>query len=64
MKTASPGEYLWTKTTFSDGNKNYTYARQGTNGTDGKNGTNGTNGKDGAAGPGIVFRGPYDSSKT
>lgn len=35
------GQYLWTKTTFSDGNIAYGVARQGENGADGKDGANG-----------------------
>ena len=34
----SEGEYLWSKTTFSDGNVSYGVARQGVDGEDGQNG--------------------------
>ena len=42
-----PGQYLWTKTTFSDNTVAYGVARQGVNG---QNGQNGQDGQDGAAG--------------
>ncbi len=44
--SAPEGQYLWTKTTFSDGNVAYGVAKQGVSGKDGTDGINGTNGKD------------------
>ena len=44
--SVGPGEYLWTKTTYSDGHIAYTVARSGTNGIDGIDGTDGVDGND------------------
>lgn len=44
------GQYLWTKTTFSDGNVAYGVAKQGKQGQQGIPGTDGKDGKDGADG--------------
>ena len=46
-------QYLWTKTTFSDGNVAYGVAKQGKQGQQGIPGTDGKDGKDGADGRGI-----------
>ena len=43
-------QYLWTKTTFSDGNVAYGVAKQGKQGQQGIPGTDGKDGKDGADG--------------
>lgn len=41
-----------------------TKALAGSSGSNGTNGTNGTDGANGADGPGVVFRGPWDSTVT
>lgn len=41
------GQYLWTRTTFSDGKVAYGVARQGVNGANGKDGASGKDGDDG-----------------
>ena len=51
--SASPGQYLWTKITFSDGKVAYSVARQGANGIS-ITGATGPEGPQGATGP----RGP------
>jgi hypothetical protein len=47
IPSASPGQYLWTKTTvnYSDGNSTiaYSVSRMGVNGQDGQDGANGNN---------------------
>lgn len=43
----SDGEYLWTKTTFSDGSIAYGIAKQGEKGSAGKDGSDGKDGVDG-----------------
>lgn len=56
------GQYLWTKTTFSDGNVAYGVAKQGKQGqqgipgTDGKDGADGVDGGDGSAGEYYEYR--------
>ena len=45
--SVSPGYYLWTRVSFSDGTKSYSVARQGA---------------DGAAGAGITWKGSYASA--
>ena len=42
--TVAQGNYLWTKTTFSNGSIAYGIARQGEDGTDGTDGTDGSDG--------------------
>lgn len=48
---ANAGQYLWTKTTFSDGKIAYTVARQGSNGSKGDTGSTGPTGPTGSVGP-------------
>ena len=47
---ANAGQYLWTKTTFSDGKIAYTVARQGSNGSNGLKGDTGSTGPTGPTG--------------
>lgn len=67
------GQYLWTKTTFSDGNVAYGVAKQGeqgkqgvpgTDGKDGKDGANGADGSEGAAGEYFEYRYAKNGSTT
>ena len=47
---ANAGQYLWTKTAFSDGKIAYTVARQGSNGSNGSKGDTGSTGPTGPTG--------------
>ncbi len=59
MPTLQQGDWLWTKTTYSNGSTAYTKSYAGTDGTDGTNGTDGRDGEDGIDGYTVVLTNEY-----